>query len=45
MKVATASTDQTEQIPLYLRLSDTEIETENLWSLKMKNKHNNILYN
>ena len=45
MNVATASTDQIEQISLYPPLSDTEIETENLWSLKMKNKHNNILYN
>ena len=45
MNVATASTDQIEQIPLYPRLSDTDIETENLWSLKMKNKHNIILYN
>ena len=45
MNVATAPTDQIEQIPLYPRLSDTEIETENLWLLKMKNKHNNILYN
>ena len=45
MNVATAPTDQIEQIPLYLRLSDTEIETENLWLLKMKNIHNNILYN
>ena len=33
MNVATAPTDQIEQIPLY----DTEIETENLWLLKMKN--------
>ena len=45
MNVATAPTDQIEQIPLYPRLSDTEIETENLWLLKKKNKHNNILYN
>ena len=45
MNVATAPTDQIEQIPLYPRLSDTEIETENLWLLKVKNKHNNILYN
>ena len=45
MNVATAPTDQIEQIPLYRRLSDTEIETENLWLLKMKNKHNNISYN
>ena len=45
MNVATAPTDQIEQIPLYPRLSDTEIETENLWLLKMKNKPNNILYN
>ena len=44
MNVATAPTDQIEQIPLYPRLLDTEIETENLWLLKMKNKHN-ILYN
>ena len=42
MNVATAPTDQIEQIPLYPRLSDTEIETKNLWLLKKKNKHNNI---
>ena len=30
LTVATAPTDQIEQIPLYPRLSDTEIETENL---------------
>ena len=45
VNLATAPTDQIEQIPLYPRLSDTEIETENLWLLKMKNKHNNTLYN
>ena len=45
VNVATAPTDKIEQIPLYPRLSDTEIETENLWLLKMKNKHNNTLYN
>ena len=45
VNLATAPTDQIEQILLYPRLSDTEIETENLWLLKMKNKHNNTLYN